>query len=323
MGKVALIGLGSNLGDRKAILDAAVEQLCRSPEIAVRSVSTYHQTMPVGGPTGQGPFLNAAAALDTTLEPLSLLHRLQEVESDAGRVRSIRWGERTLDLDLLLHGHEVIRTPELTVPHPRMAVRRFVLVPLEEIAPDARDPLTGRAVSELRTNLDRRPSYLALEGWWNAPEKRPILERVVTELNTGCWSQRDLEEQTRRGLLGESNQQPFGVLERTLEFLAADHRSVWGDQWIVTDFTVADLVATATARWGPISRAKPGSLVSRLAARELDLVEPTFIVEGPGPAHRFREPGALHRSTPRLALESPAPDRQVSEIVAACAATRT
>ncbi len=193
MGPLALIGLGSNLGDRKVILDGAVAQLRQTPELLVRSVSTYHETMPVGGPPGQGPFLNAAAALETTLEPIALLHRLQEIEADAGRVRTVRWGERTLDLDVLLFGDESIDRPELSVPHPRMAVRRFVLVPLEEIAPDARDPLTGRSISELRANLDRRPSYLALEGWWSAPEKRDALERLVLDLHTGCWSQRDLE----------------------------------------------------------------------------------------------------------------------------------
>ena len=112
MGTLALIGLGSNLGDRKAILDGAVEQLRQTPELIVRSVSTYHETKPVGGPAGQGPFLNAAAALETTLEPIALLRRLQEIEADAGRVRSVRWGERTLDLDVLLFGDEIIDTPQ-------------------------------------------------------------------------------------------------------------------------------------------------------------------------------------------------------------------
>jgi 2-amino-4-hydroxy-6-hydroxymethyldihydropteridine diphosphokinase len=324
MGTLALIGLGSNLGDRKAILDGVVAQLRQTPELLVRSVSTYHETKPVGGPAGQGPFLNAAAALETTLEPIALLHRLQEIEADAGRVRTVRWGERTLDLDVLLFGDEIIDRPDLSVPHPRMGVRRFVLVPLEEIAPDARDPLTGRSISELRANLDRRPSYLALEGWWSAPEKRDALERLVVELNTGCWSQRDLEElapQIRS--LSESSRKPFGLLEMTLGFLEARKLSSLGDQWIVTDFTVADLVWAAKARWGPTSRAGPGSLVSRLVTQELELIEPTFIVAGKRPAGDRPEVGALLRSTPRLRLESGGLDQQVSEILTACAATRT
>ncbi len=321
MGKLALIGLGSNLGDRNAILDGTVEHLRQSPEVLVQSVSTYHETKPVGGPAGQGPFLNAAVALETTLEPRGLLHRLQQIETEAGRVRSVRWGERTLDLDLLLFGDDIIDTKELSVPHPRIGVRRFVLVPLEEIAAEARDPLTGRSVRELRVNVDRRPSYLALQGWWNDPEKRPVLERLVTDLNTGCWSQRDMEELAPR-LLGESNRTPFGLLERTLEFLASI-KSLISEQWIVTDFTVTDVVAAATERWGPISRAEPGSFVGRLASRELDLVEPTFIVQSQVPSGDPRELWALLRSTPRLSLESTGTDQQVLEIVAACAATRT
>ncbi len=324
MGTLALIGLGSNLGDRKAILDGAVAQLRQTPELLVRSVSTYHETRPVGGPPGQGPFLNAAAALETTLEPIALLHRLQAIEADAGRVRTVRWGERTLDLDVLLFGDEIIDRPDLSVPHPRMGVRRFVLVPLEEIAPDARDPLTGRSISELRANLDRRPSYLALEGWWSAPDKRAALERLVVELNTGCWSQRDLEElapQIRS--LSESSRKPFGLLEVTFGFLEARKLSSLGDPWIVTDFTVADLVWAAKARWGPTSRAGPGSLVSRLVTQELELIEPTFIVDGKRPAGDRPEVGALLRSTPRLRLESGGLDQQVSEILTACAATRT
>jgi 2-amino-4-hydroxy-6-hydroxymethyldihydropteridine diphosphokinase len=323
MARLAHIGLGSNLGDRKAILDGAVAQLRQTPELIVRSVSTYHETKPVGGPAGQGPFLNAAAALETTLDPIALLHRLQEIEADAGRVRTVRWGERTLDLDVLLFGDEIIDRPDLSVPHPRMGVRRFVLVPLEEIASAARDPLTGRSISELRANLDRRPSYLALEGWWSAPEKRAALERLVVELNTGCWSQRDLEElapQIRS--LSESSRKPFGLLEVTLGFLEARKLSSLGDQWIVTDFTVADLVWAAKARWGPTSRAGPGSLVSRLVTQEVELIEPTFIVDGKRPAGDRPEVGALLRSTPRLRLESGGLDQQVSEILTACAATR-
>src|SRR5690349_14455782 len=99
MDTLALIGLGSNLGDRKANLDAAVAELGRSPGIEVRAVSSYHETPPVGGPDGQGAFLNAALLLDTSLGPEALLARLHEVERGAGRVREVRWSARTLDLD--------------------------------------------------------------------------------------------------------------------------------------------------------------------------------------------------------------------------------
>src|SRR5436305_11685098 len=104
MATPAWIGLGSNLGDRKGILDAAVAALADAPGVAVKAVSSYHETSPVGGPAGQGAFLNAAAWLETSLDPHQLLAVLQEIEHRAGRVRKARWGERTLDLDLLIYG---------------------------------------------------------------------------------------------------------------------------------------------------------------------------------------------------------------------------
>jgi 2-amino-4-hydroxy-6-hydroxymethyldihydropteridine diphosphokinase len=149
MGTLALIGLGSNLGDRKAQLDAAVAALAAARGIVVQAVSGYHETAPVGGPECQGDYLNAAAAVETTLEPLELLHVLQEIERRAGRVRTVRWGPRTLDLDLLLFGDRVIESDELQVPHPRMAERLFVLAPLAEIAPGAVDPVTGQTIADL------------------------------------------------------------------------------------------------------------------------------------------------------------------------------
>jgi 2-amino-4-hydroxy-6-hydroxymethyldihydropteridine diphosphokinase len=158
----ACVGLGSNLGDRRAILASAVDALAAAPGVSVRSVSLAIETAPVGGPSGQGPFLNAAAVLDTSLAPEDLLSVLRAVERDAGRVRRVRWGERTLDLDLLLFGPLVCDTPELSVPHPRMGVRRFVLGPLAEIAPHAIDPMTGLTIERLRANLDRAPGVVGL-----------------------------------------------------------------------------------------------------------------------------------------------------------------
>jgi 2-amino-4-hydroxy-6-hydroxymethyldihydropteridine diphosphokinase len=155
MSSVALIGLGSNLGDRKAALEGAIAVLSEAPGIVVRKVSSFHETEPVGGPAGQGRYLNAAAALETTLEPIELLHVLQQIETRFGRVRTVRWDERTLDLDLLLFGDRVIETPELVVPHPRFSARRFVLEPLAEVAPEAVDPVTRRTIAQLLADLDR------------------------------------------------------------------------------------------------------------------------------------------------------------------------
>lgn len=174
MATTAFIGLGSNLGDRRAHLDSALSGLAAVPGTAIRAVSTYHESSPVGGPPGQGPFLNAAAALTTTLEPDELLARLHAVEQAEGRVRVDRWGERTVDLDLLLWGERIIRpecanrlhvraSPALVVPHPWLAFRRFVLAPLAEIGPTAVDPVTGRSIAGLLANLDRRPSSIAID----------------------------------------------------------------------------------------------------------------------------------------------------------------
>ena len=162
MPELVLISLGSNLGDRKALLDSAVASLSNTPDVTVRKISTYHETTPVGGPSGQGAFLNAAVALETTFDPEFLLDRLHAIEAEANRVRTVHWGERTLDLDLLLFGDRVIESPRLSVPHPRMVVRRFVLAPLSEIAPDFIEPSTGMTIALLLDNLDRRPSYVAL-----------------------------------------------------------------------------------------------------------------------------------------------------------------
>jgi 2-amino-4-hydroxy-6-hydroxymethyldihydropteridine diphosphokinase len=161
----ACIGLGSNLGDRRATLDAALDALRASPGITAPVSSPYRETAPIGGPPGQGPFLNAAASFETTLPPLELLRALQKIEAQSGRVRRERWGERPLDLDLLLYGPLILDSEELTLPHRWLAIRRFVLEPLVEIAPEAVDPLTGQTTRSLLENLKRRPRSVLLFGW--------------------------------------------------------------------------------------------------------------------------------------------------------------
>ena len=127
----SFLGLGSNLGDRWAHLRAAVAGV---PDLV--AVSPVYETAPVGGPAGQGPFLNAVVELDTGLGPRQLLEVCRRLEESAGRVRSRRFGPRTLDVDVLLVGDEQVDEPDLTVPHPRMWERAFVLVPLADLAPD-------------------------------------------------------------------------------------------------------------------------------------------------------------------------------------------
>jgi len=142
----AYLGLGSNLGDREALLRAAIMALDATPGVRVTSISSLYETPP-WGPVPQGPYLNACVALETTLSPRQLLTLCLAIERDHGRERAIRWGPRTLDMDVLLYGDESIDEEGLIVPHPRMAERAFVLVPLAEIAPDLR--IGGRAIREM------------------------------------------------------------------------------------------------------------------------------------------------------------------------------
>lgn len=126
------IGLGSNLGNREALLLDAADSLRRHPGIYDFRLSRLYETEPVGGPP-QGKFLNAAAAFRTEIEPMELLALLQSIERKAGRTREISNGPRTLDLDILLYGQHRIDLPQLRVPHPRMWEREFVLGPLTEL----------------------------------------------------------------------------------------------------------------------------------------------------------------------------------------------
>jgi 2-amino-4-hydroxy-6-hydroxymethyldihydropteridine diphosphokinase len=146
---VAYIALGSNLGDRQDYLDRALEALQERPDITVNQVSSYRETAPVGGPPGQGPYLNATAELQTELKPHDLLQALLEVELLLGRVRTEPNGPRTIDLDLLLYDDRVEDEPGLTLPHARMHERRFVLGPLSEIAPDIIHPRLHTTIREL------------------------------------------------------------------------------------------------------------------------------------------------------------------------------
>jgi len=147
------LSLGSNVGDRARNLRAALEALDGSEGIRLRRVSGCYETEPIGV-KDQPAFLNVAAEIETVLQPLELLNAVKDVERGLGRIPSVRWGPRLIDIDIVLWGSRVIDTDRLSVPHPRFRSRAFVLAPLAEIAPDAVDPVTGLTVAELAASPD-------------------------------------------------------------------------------------------------------------------------------------------------------------------------
>jgi 2-amino-4-hydroxy-6-hydroxymethyldihydropteridine diphosphokinase len=149
----ALLGLGGNVGDVRTTLDKAVTLLADNKDIILRARSSDYATPP-WGVTDQPPFVNLAIAVETTLSPRALLHRALEVERALGRdrARETRWGPRTIDIDLIAYGDLVLSEPDLTLPHPRLFERAFVLVPLAEIVPDR--VVAGRKIKDGLATID-------------------------------------------------------------------------------------------------------------------------------------------------------------------------
>lgn len=174
-----LIGLGSNLGERQAVLSHALHAISCHAAISVEKVSRYREYPAAGGDTPQLPFLNAAALLHTRLSPIELLRVLQKTEERLGRKRSERWGPRTLDLDILLYDDLVLVSADITIPHPRFAGRFFALEPATEIAPARHHPVCNMTLAAMLTHLRQAPLWIALApagfGEWDAasPFSRP------------------------------------------------------------------------------------------------------------------------------------------------------
>ena len=144
------------------MLRQATQRVAAIPGCQLLARSSWHETVPIGGPARQGDFLNAALLLDCSLPPLELAAALHSIESQLGRKREIRWDARTLDIDLLLYDSEVFASPELTIPHPRMSFRRFVLQPAAEIAGFLACPVCGWTLSQLLRHLQNAPRYVAV-----------------------------------------------------------------------------------------------------------------------------------------------------------------
>jgi len=143
-----LLSFGSNLGDRHATLNGAWHVLGQMDNIETTRLSPFFETEPVGGPAEQPQYINAAGIIHTTLSPWELLEVLQKIEADFGRIRTERWGARTLDIDILLYEDRIVELPTLTIPHIEMLHRQFVLEPANDIAADWVHPLTQQTIGK-------------------------------------------------------------------------------------------------------------------------------------------------------------------------------
>jgi len=147
---LVLLAFGANLGDPYSQILDAWNRIGRIPGVQCQNLSSFRLTKPVGGPENQPDFLNGAGLVDTTLSPEQLLDEIMKIESAMGRKRTEHWGPRTIDIDILLFGDLVIQTERLTIPHPRMHERSFVLDPAAEIVPEMIHPILGKSVFEMR-----------------------------------------------------------------------------------------------------------------------------------------------------------------------------
>jgi 2-amino-4-hydroxy-6-hydroxymethyldihydropteridine diphosphokinase len=250
-----LIGCGSNLGRRREQLDLALDLIRFMPGVELVAVSRYVETRPVGGPPGQGCYLNGACLLETDLEPHDLLGALMAVEHTLERRRDERWGERTVDLDILLYEDLVLDTPDLTLPHPRMATRRFVLEPSVEIAPELPYPPGACTVRDLLDNISVPHPLIAVVGvpGSGAPEvANAVADATLARLVRAALP---MPVSTREAL-GDETQPDH---QRWLATAAAWQKPLAVEHWhddphgTVTDYWLDAIPVVASARLSPTS----------------------------------------------------------------------
>jgi 2-amino-4-hydroxy-6-hydroxymethyldihydropteridine diphosphokinase len=297
---LALLSLGSNLGDRRGILQAALTALAGSLGVEQVTVSSWHETAPVGGPAGQGAFLNAAALVETSLPPAELLARLQRIEFHLGRTRETRWGARTLDLDLLLYDNLVLSTPFLTLPHPRMAFRRFVLEPAVEVAPDLVHPRLSWTVQRLLDHLNESPPYAAI-----ADAARVYAPRLAQLIACRLSVRLICDPEPSSSSMVDAEAVELARLERWRRLLNA---GTWQPgQPTVSDFWFDSAVAAAATRLSPPQLA--GFQHAWEAARQ-DVVQPRLVL-------RLDAPGSATPAVPWLDLDPNNLEGALEEAVAA------
>ena len=166
----AFLGFGGNIGEPLSHFRRARKQLAADPHVTVVGASPLYRTPAIGGPAGQPDYLNAVVEVTTSLTPHQLLQLCQQIETDAGRSRDIHWGPRTLDIDLLLVGNLIIDDSQLTLPHPRLQERHFVLLPLNNLVPQLRHPITTKTIAELLADLPPAVGISQLNKKWSSDD---------------------------------------------------------------------------------------------------------------------------------------------------------
>lgn len=266
---LALFSLGSNLGDRAQTLDSACRALSAVSGLREVRRSDWYKTTPIGGPLGQEPFLNGAALWETSLTPIALLRQLHAVEEMHGRRREVPWGPRTLDLDLLLYDDAVLRTAELTVPHPRLSFRKFVLNGAAQVAGDMRHPIVRRTLDELWNHVQATPRYVAFIGM--TPGFRMQFAAEAAEVSRA----RMIDPTPREVPAFETLLAADGLSAAEVVKFAEARRSAVasslaeaGDEWVVDDGYLADELQTLELRHPIVDRANaPPSPQPRIIAR--------------------------------------------------------
>jgi 2-amino-4-hydroxy-6-hydroxymethyldihydropteridine diphosphokinase len=304
----ALLALGSNLGDRAAALDAAENAIAALPHTRLLAKSGWRPSAAVGGPPGQPGFLNGAVLIETSLPPLELFNRLQQIEQAAGRVRDQRWGPRIIDLDLLIYDDFVADSHRLVVPHPRLAFRRFVLEPAAQIAGDMIPPTSDLTIAELLSRLTTTRAYLAIMGPPGSGKTR--LAREIAD-RSGCRLLLDTAENV--GPVEAISAGP--ELAREIEFLARRSRrltrATWpaDGTWTVSDFWLDQSLAWCEAQQGDAARSHIETAYRQYC---VDAVAPRFLAvldaDDSGDANRDAGfEGRLHSAMRALASQGGQP----------------